>query len=616
LADQVDVYVPLTNVLSVQAHKELLICRDCAWLNMIGRLKPGYSRQEAEAGMQTLAAAIAGEHPELTRRPSVRLAPATLLTPEESQKVLPVLALVFAAVGAILMIACGNVTNLLLARASGRRKEIALRVALGASRMRLIQQLLTESLVLAMIGGGVSLLLVIWFQPIIPLFQPPGERMLAWHLTPDARVLAFTAGLALSTGVVFGLNPALQSSRSDPIVSLRERGGSGMSRSRFRQGLVAGQVSLSLVLLISAGLLARGILRAQRITSGFQAAGVLAVPLELEKFGYDRTRAMLAFRQIAERLHTVTGLRSLALASASPVSGRVQAADVLLEDETGDASRKARVMSFRVITPEYFETLGMALIGGRTFSAADSALSPKAAIVNRTMGESLWGAENPLGKRFRAEGAMYAVVGLAPDAISRPSEVPAPLFYKPLEQWPQPNMTLLASATMTPESLLSTIRREILSIDATLQIYSAQTLNEQLRAALRNSEIGAVLAVTFGMLSLILASIGLYGVMAFAVSHRTREIGIRIALGASAGEVLAMVIRQGLSVSFAGAGIGIAISLGVSRLLARFLYGVSASDPLTYLAVSVVLIGVAVLSSYIPARRAARVDPIVALRYE
>jgi len=618
LADQVDVYVPLTNLLSLQADQKLLTCRDCAWLNMIGRLKPGYSPQVAEAGLQTLAAAIANEHPELLRRASVRLAPATLVTPDEAQKVLPVLALIFTAVGAILMIACGNVTSLLLARASGRRKEIALRVALGASRLRLIRQLLTESLVLAIIGGVVSLFLVMWLQQIIPLLQPPGERMLAWHLTPDVRVVAFTMGLALVTGVLFGLTPALQSSRPDLITSLREKAGSawGSGRPRFRQILVAGQVALSLVLLISAGLLVRGIGRAQRINPGFQTSGVLAVPIELEKFGYDRRRAAMVFRQIADRLRSSPGVRSVALASASPAGGRVQSLDVLLEGEPIAPPRKPRMIGFRVITPEYFETLGMPLTGGRTFTAGDSALAPKVAIVNYAMAKAIWPAERALGKRFRAEGAVYSVVGVAPDAMSRLSEAPRPQFYLPLEQWPQLNMTLLGTGEIPPEALLSAIRRELSSIDAKLQIYSAQTLSEQLSASLRNSQTGAILATAFGILALILAAIGLYGVMAFTVSHRTQEIGIRMALGATAGEVLSMVVRQGLTVSLAGAGAGIVIALGVSHLLTKFLYGVSASDPLTYVAVSAMLTGVAMLSSYIPARRAARVDPITALRYE
>ena len=618
LADQVDVYVPLINVLSVQADQKLLTCRDCAWLNMIGRLKPGSSARAAEAGMQTLTAAIASEHPELLRHPSIRLAPATLLSPDEARTALPVLALILTAVGTILLIACGNVTNLLLARASGRRKEIALRIALGAGRMRLIRQLITESLVLAAIGGGVSLLLVMWLQQIIPLLQPPGERMLAWHLTPDVRVLAFTVALSLATGVLFGLTPALQSSRPDLIVSLREKAGSrsGIGRSQFRHVLVAGQVALSLVLLIAAGLLVRGIRRAQGISPGFQTSGVLAVSLDLEKFGYDRTRAALIFREITGRLRTLPSVRSVALASTSPTNGRVQSLDVAIEGEQITPPHKPRMIGVRVIAPEYFETLRIALTSGRTFSAADSALAPKVAIVNRAMAKSLWAAKGALGKRFRAEGATYSVIGVAPDVMSRLGETPRPQFYVHLEQSPQLNMTLLVSAAIPPESLLATIRHALSSIDGKLQIYSAQTLDEQLRASLRNSEIGAILATAFGILALILAAIGLYGVMAFTVSHRTQEIGIRMALGATANEMLSMVIRQGLTVSLAGAGIGIVIALGVSRLLTRFVYGLSASDPLTYAVVSVALTGVAVLSSYIPARRAARVDPIDALRDE
>jgi predicted permease len=616
LADQVDVYVPLMNVLAVQADQKLLECGECAWINMIGRLKPGYSPRAAEAGMRTLAAAIASEHPERVRHPSIRLAPATLLSPEEAQRALPVLALIFTAVGAILMIACGNVTNLLLARASGRRKEIALRVALGASRFRLICQLLTESLVLAAIGGAASLFLATWLQQIIPLLQPPGERMLAWHLTPDVRVLVFTFGLALATGVLFGLTPALHLSRPDPIVSLKEKGGTGGGRSRFRQALVAGQVALSLVLLIAAGLLARGIGHAQRIDPGFQTSGVLSVSMDLEKFGYDRARAAIAFRNMEDRLRALPGVRSVALASASPVGGRPKSLDVLLEGEQIRPSRKPRTIGYTVITVPYFDALRMALASGRAFSAVDSAVAPKVAIVNRAMAKTLWAAESPLGKRFRAEGTTYSVVGIAPDAMSRLRESARPQFYVPLEQWPQLNMTLLVSAAIPAESMLSAIRGEVSLIDAKLQIYSARTLDEELAASLRNSKIGAILAASFGTLALILASIGIYGVMAFTVSRRTKEIGIRMALGATAGEVLSMVVRQGLTVSLAGAAAGIVIALGVSRLLTRFLYGVSAADPATYVVVSGLLICVAMLSSYVPARRAARVDPIGALRDE
>jgi predicted permease len=498
----VDVYIPLMNVVSVQADQKLLTCRDCAWLNMIGRLKPGVSPQAAEAGMQTLAAAMAADHPEMVRRPSVRLAPATLVTPEEGQKVFPVLALVFTAVGVILLIACGNVTSLLLARDSGRRKEMALRAALGASRYRVIRQLLIESMVLALIGGGVSLLLVMWLQQLIPLVQPPGERMLAWHFTPDFRILAFTLGLALATAVLFGLSPALQASRPDLIASLREKAGSGKGGSRFRQVLVAAQVALSLVLLISAGLLVRGIRRAQQIDPGFETSGVLAATIELEKFGYDSARAALVFRQIEGRVHSLSGLQSVALASASPAGGRVPSLGVALENEPMGPARKPRPMGVRVITPEYFETLRMRLIAGRTFSPADGAPAPKVAIVNDTMAKRLWAEESPLGKRFRAAGATYSVVGVAPDAMSRLSEAARPQFYEPLEQWPQLNMTLLASSAIPTQSLLSNIRQELSSIDAKLQIYSAETLEQQVRASLRNSEIGAILAAGFGILAL------------------------------------------------------------------------------------------------------------------
>ena len=278
--------------------------------------------------------------------------------------------------------------------------------------------------------------------------------------------------------------------------------------------------------------------------------------------------------------------------------------------------RQPRPMGLRVITPKYFETLRMPLIAGRTFSPADTAQAPKVAIVNDTMAKRLWAEESPLGKRFRAAGATYSVVGVATDAMSRLSEAARPQFYEPLEQWPQLNMTLLASSAIPTQSLLSNIRQELSSIDAKLQIYSAETLDQQVRASLRNSEIGAILAAGFGILALVLASIGLYGVMAFAVSQRTQEIGIRMALGATAGDMLRMVVRQALRVSLAGAAAGIVITMGVSRLLTRFLYGVSPSDPLTYVVISVLLTGVGLLSSYIPARRAARVDPIAALRDE
>jgi predicted permease len=582
-------------------------CRECNSLRMAARLKRGVSRQQAESEMRWLASEIEqGPHQGAT----ITIAPGSRVNPAESKQILMLVSLIFAALAIVQMIACANVANLLLTRAAGRTREIGVRVAMGAPRWRLIRQLMAESMVLAGAAGALGLLFSLWTADLIRTIQPPNDNPFAPSLAPDFRVLLFALALSLITGIVFGLVPALQASKPDLIAALR---GTGVAPSRSRLGgiLVAAQVALSMVLLVSAGLLLRGFQKALTLEPGFAASHVLVIPLDLHLAGYDPARASAFYQQLEELLIATPGIRSASFARTVPVGGQLQSIGI-----SRNAGEPFRMVSFNLVSPSYFRTLAIPLLAGRELSVRDHANTPPVALINETMARQLFAGIDPIGQTFSIDNTRIQVVGLVKDSrYLRLGETPRPHFYRPLSQQPDAGATLLVNTAGAPLTVLPTVRRKAQALDARLPLLGGTSLAEQVRRSLFDSRIGATLAASFGVVALVLAAVGLYGVVSYNVTRRTHEIGIRMAIGAERSIVLTMVLREGLRRVLVGLILGTIGSAAAGQLLRKFLYGLSPADPIAWIAVALLLASVGLFASWLPARRAARIDPMNALRY-
>jgi predicted permease len=575
---------------------------------MTGRLKPGVNRGRAEAEMRVLAGDVErNSHKGAT----ITIAPGSIVSPRDTTQIAMIFSLIFAALGLVLMIACANVASLLLARATARRREIGVRVALGAGRGRLIRQMLSESFVLALAAGAGGLIFSLWTADLMRLVQPPGDNPFAPNLAPDFRVLGFALALSLVTAIGFGLLPALQASKPSVMASLKAAG-PGAGRSRLRTALIAGQIALTMTLLVSAGLLLRGFHRALTLDPGFATDRVLVVPLDLELSGYDAARASTFFRQLEQSLAGAPGVRTASLARTVPVGGSLRSIGI-----TRNAGEHFRMVSFNIVTPGYFRALAIPLVSGREFNSRDDGSAPAVALINETMALRFFPGEEPVGKSFQIDSKKIEVAGVVKDMrYLRLGEAALPHFYRPLAQEPEARMTLLVETAGAPSAVLPIVRREVQMLDGKLPVLGATTLAEQVRRSLWDSRLGATLAAAFGVVALILAAVGLYGVVWYTVSHRTREIGIRMALGAARVDVLRMVLGEGLGRVAMGLALGAGASAIAGKLLQKFLYGVSPADPVAWLGVAVLLAAVGLTASWLPARRASRVDPMVALRYE
>ncbi|HXU09704.1 MAG TPA: FtsX-like permease family protein, partial [Blastocatellia bacterium] len=508
------------------------------------------------------------------------------------------------------------------------------RLAMGASRARLVRQLLTESVVLSLAGGTGGLLLALWTVDLLKSATPPsGMFSFTLDYKLDSRVLAFTFALSLATGVIFGLAPALQASRADLVPALKGEAsvaGRGRRRFKLRNLLIVAQVALSLVLLIGAGLFLRSLNNAQSIDPGFDAAKILDADLNINLLRYTKPQGQQFYRQVIERVEALPGVESAALARVVPMSGGGRTSSLLIEGRQGpdNASRSegggqdenTYSVNTNVVTMEYFSTMGIRLLAGRAFEAQDSEGASPVAIANEAFARRYFENEEMIGKRvsFRgARGPFTQIIGLVRDSKYRTlGENPRPTIYVPLAQNHETGMTLHVRTTGNPTSVAAAVRQEIQSLDRDLAVTSLQSLDDVLAGSLFAARMGAALLSIFGLLALLLAGVGLYGVMSYSVSRRTREIGIRMALGAEKGNVLRLVLKQGMSLVASGVAGGLIVAFAVTRLLTSFLYGVSGLDAVTFLAVPAVLAFVALLASYIPARRAAKVDPMIALRYE
>jgi putative ABC transport system permease protein len=594
------------------------------WLFMRGRLKAGATLEEARANLGVLMARLEAEHPitNAGRRVSLKRTSDVHFHPAADPIVVPIAAGLMVVVGLVLLIACANVASMLLARASSRVKEIGIRLALGASRARLVRQLVTEALVLSLAGAVAGTLLAGWLTSIVAAMSVPLPIPLAFALHIDGRVLAFTLVATCTAGLLAGLAPALQASRPDVTTDLRgdaplpRRGGHLWS---LRDALVAGQMAVTVMLLIVAALLTRSLIAAQRTDPGFAASRLAIVSTDTGMLRYDETRSHQFFDQAVAKVAAIPGVESVALASRVPLQVNANRWEIWIPGrhrpgEHGDT------VEVTTVSPEYFTTMGVAIVEGRGFESGDRPDTPRVAVVNETLARRFWPGESAIGKVFHtrgSEGPAFQIVGVSADhKVLTLSERPTPFLHVARTQRSSSYSAVVARTRGDAGALLRDMRRAILTLDPNVVFVENQTMEAEVDATLLPMRASAWLVGGVGLVAMLLASIGLYGVIAYSVARRTREIGIRIALGARPGAVVRLVMRQGLFVAVAGLVAGSVLAVGAARAIAGVLYGITAADPVSWLTAAAVLMGVAALANFIPAARAARVQPTQALRTE
>jgi len=590
------------------------------FITAIGRLRPGVTVAAARGEMSALAHQLEQEYPKENKGRTLDLVPLSQATlpPEQRAGLTEASIVLLGVVALVLLIACANVANLLLARGMARRREIAVRLAQGARRGRLVRQLLTESLVLALLGGLVSLVLVAWAHHAITAFLPTLPTPIALDLGIDGRVLAFALAVTVATGLLFGLAPALQSTRPQLVTALKTQAASSPPARHglgLRGALVVAEVALSLVALIAAGLFLRSLAAARRIDPGYDARHLLAFSFDVGLYGLDKEHGQQLYRAVREGVATLPGVEAVSLAQAGPLQPSLILSVFLEGRENPDSGLLVQVDP---VDPEFFRTAGVPLFAGRGFTDADRKGAPIVAVVNRTLAEKFWPHQQAVGQHFHFHGSPpIEVVGVARDAkYTSLSEDPQPYVYMPLAQQYAASVTLLARAAGDPATVLPSVERQVRALAPGMPLVGAGPLAEQLDASLWAPRLGASLLVLFGALALLLSAIGIYGVMSFSVARRARDIGIRMALGAQRGEVLGMVVAQGMWQVALGLAAGLALALASSRLAGRLLIGTSPTDPVAFLATPLLLALVALVSIYAPARRATRVNPTVSLRTE
>jgi putative ABC transport system permease protein len=610
-----DLWVPLI-------PDAVLKARDIRTLFMIGRLRPGVTPTAAQSEMNVIASRLQKEYAVVDADMQVDVIP---LSQQITGDVRLALIVLFGAVGCVLLIACANVANLLLAKASGRQKEVAIRTALGATRLRIIRQLLTEGMMLGLAGGLLGSLLAILVMRQLVIFSPANVSI-PDNVGIDWKVLAFTLLLSLFTSFIFGLAPALQASKLDLNETLKEggRGNSGGSKqNRLRSWLVVTEVALALVLLIAAGLMTKSFLRLQSVSPGFNPENLITLEMQLPESKYaDKDRQAIFQKQLVQRIAQIPGVQAVGTVDNLPFSGNEANFGFTIEGQPPlNAAERPRAF-LRNVSPNYFESMEIPLRKGRTFADSDNANAPGAAIINETAARRFWPNEEPLGKRFKrgradSQNPWLTVVGLvAPVSHTSLQVASQPEVYQPFQQNPGLNLTLIARTKSDPAAYAGAVRREVSALDNDLPVAHIKFMDEIIGKSVAQPRVYALLLGIFAGLALILASIGIYGVMSYTVTQRTHEIGIRMALGARPLDVVKLIVKQGMILGIAGIIIGLIVSFALTRLLASQLFGVTANDPITFIAIPLLLMFVALVACYIPAKRATKVDPMVAVRYE
>lgn len=622
-----DVWAPINTYKTVYPSLDIE-SRNSYWLMATGRLKPGMTPDRAGAEMRVLSQQLASAYPDSNKTKDALVYSTSMIPGPYRGFVALIGTALLAVVSLVLVMACANAANMLLARASGRRREMAIRSALGASRWRLVRQTLAESVLLAGLGGIAGLALA---GAVVPLLMrlKPASLPVSLDAPVDFRVMAFALAAAMLTGIAFGLAPALHSSRLDLVSQLKGgTPGGGRVKSRLRNTLVVAQVTVCLVLLIGAGLCLRSLANAQSIDPGFDLKNGLIASLNVQTFGYNQARGRVLYRNLLERAAALPGVQAVSLATPMPLGTSHRVEGFAIEGSAVQPSRPAGLPEVRVDTanaaPGYFRAMGIPILAGRDFSDLDTASSPHVVIINEAMAKRYWPGQNPIGRHLIQGDAsdaksrmLFEVVGVTKTGKYRTiGEDSLPFLYHPFWQNYAPSVSLIVRVEGDTGGVVAEMRDALRGLDPNLAIFDVQTVAQWMQLPMFPARATGLLLGVFGGLALLIASAGLYGVMAYVVSQRVREVGIRMALGASAQDVVRMIVLQGMRLTLAGVALGLAGAFAVTRLLRSLLYGVRPTDFATFAGVSLLLAGVALLASYIPARRAAKVDPIVALRYE
>jgi predicted permease len=600
--------------------------------HLIGRLRPQVSREQAQASLSTIAGRLAQSFPETNKTLSVELAQSSLIEGRRRTLVSSFFALLLIVVGLVLVIACANVANLLLVRALGRQRELAVRQALGASRIRLIRLFVTESLLLTTVGGIVGTLVTVWASRLLHGFNPLPAFPFEFDLTIDRRVLGASLLTTIITGVVLGLVPAWRASKPNLVSALRDdaRTGTGsLHKSRLRSSLVVAQIGLSVVLLIGAALMLQSLRHMEAVDPGFNPDHVFAMDFDLEQKGYSEEKGKRFYQTMIERTQALPGVESVSLSSRAPLDISTPETGILIDGYSPPPGRTSIPISFVRVSPGYFQTMAIPLVRGHDFSARDDGKAPQVAIVNETMAQRFWPGQDAIGKRFRVAvepGAgggettvnrLVEVIAVAKNSKYRTlGEDPTSHMYLPLWQDYNGSMAMLVRSSVEPVQMMRTVRGELLKLDQDPQAFFPRTMEEHMSVVLVGGKLGALLFGLFGIIALFLAALGIYGVISYSSNQRIPEMGIRMALGAQSTDIFKLILGQGILLALIGVGLGLVASFALTRFLSSLLFGVSATDPLTFALITLLLIAVAMVACYLPARRATRVDPLMALRYE
>jgi predicted permease len=619
---RMEIWIPVMMQAQVMPGVDLLHDHTNMWLFAYGRLKPGVSLQQAQEEMTVHLKQEAMKYPEEHRgHESVTAYPLWRNPFSFNYFLATLLPVLMAIAGLVLLLACANVANLMLVRSVARRREIAIRMSLGASRWRLVRQLLVESLILSLAGGAVALLITLWTAGTLMKFVPVMDFPISLIVHADRTVLLATMVIAVLTGAIFGILPALRASSVAPVAVLKEETGSasgGLRKARLAGGLVVAQISLSLLLLICAGLCSRSVVRGQQINPGFNSHNVLIASYDLFPAGYSEEKGAEFDRQLVAKLEAVPGIQSVALSSRVPL-GLIPDSTSVRPEGYVSLANESMEMPMAIVTPNFLRTMQIPIVKGRDFTLDDTKTSQRAVIVNQAFVNRYWPGQEALGKQLNSDltHEWFRVVGVARDSkVGTLTEKPTPFLYLPLSQVYHSSMIVHARVNGDPLAIGKTVERTIHELNGDLVLFDVTSLDLSEQINTFPQHLAGTFVGAFGLLALVLAAVGIYGVTAYTTRQRTHEIGIRMALGANKEDILRLVLGHGLRLTFVGLAVGLAASFALTRYLSSLLLGVTSTDALTFSSVAILLCAVALFACFIPARRAMRVDPMVALHYE